>query len=474
IVDTDPASVLEIQHGLVAQGYQVSAVSQVAPIVARLPFFNVALVSADLPAGDFPALLTALQTQHPETVLICITAQASVETALPALHAHAVAYLTKPLSLDQIVLLVNKALTKQHLDRQRHEIVQRFEQHHAQLERRINELQALAQVAQAITSTLDPAQILDLIVQRVKEVIGGEAVSLLLVDPAQGDMVFHVVSGGQERDILPFRLKIGEGIAGWVAQHGQPVLVPDVRQDSRHYGQADESTGFVTRSILCAPMMVKGQVIGVIEVMNKLDGDFTDGDLQLLTSVALLSAAAIENTRLFQRTQELAITDGLTGLYNYRHFHHLLQTAIDRAQRCHQSLSLIIIDPDHFQEINDTSGNPGGDRVLIALAQLLRQIVRRNDYLARYSGKEFAIILPETSEQTAVRIAERIRHLVELHEFAVSSAYAIRLTVSVGLATGSLDQLETKDDLICRADRAVYRARLQGHNRVCTEHIDTV
>jgi signal transduction histidine kinase len=152
----------------------------------------------------------------------------------------------------------------------------------------------------SLSSTLDLNEVLTLIMERINAVLKVEAGSLLLIDDETGELVFQIALGEKAEGVKPFRLPMGLGIAGHVAQSAEPLMISDAQKDRRHYKEVDVTTDFLTRSILCVPMIFKGRVIGVIEIMNKLEGDFTESDLTLLNSTATYAAIAIENARLHQ------------------------------------------------------------------------------------------------------------------------------------------------------------------------------
>jgi signal transduction histidine kinase len=168
------------------------------------------------------------------------------------------------------------------------------------LEKRVEELELLNEISTSLSSTLDLNKVLTLIMERVNAVLKVEAGSLLLIDDETGELVFQIALGEKAEGVKPFRLPMGLGIAGQVAQSGEPLMVSDAQKDRRHYKEVDVTTDFLTKSILCVPMIVKGKLIGVIEIMNKLEGDFTESDLTLLNSIATYAAIAIENARLHQ------------------------------------------------------------------------------------------------------------------------------------------------------------------------------
>jgi GAF domain-containing protein/FixJ family two-component response regulator len=171
------------------------------------------------------------------------------------------------------------------------------------VERRAEELGLLNEVGQALSTTLDLEQALTLVMERINSILRVEAGSLLLTDEEAGELVFQIALGEKSEQVKPLRLRIGQGIAGRVAETGQPLLIPDVGQDRAEATAVDISTDFLAQSVLCVPMVARGETMGVIEVINKLDGPFTEDDLRVLTSIANYAAVAIENARLFRRFQ---------------------------------------------------------------------------------------------------------------------------------------------------------------------------
>ena len=171
----------------------------------------------------------------------------------------------------------------------------------AEAQRRVDELVSLNQMGQMLSSTLELEQILTILMDQTAAILDAEAGSVSLLDKESGELVFMVAAGPKGDEVKGLRLPAGRGVAGWSAQEGQPVLVPDVREDARFYGQVDRETGFVTKSLLCVPLIAKNKVIGVVEVLNKRTGTFSEYDLSLLSSLATVAATALENARLYER-----------------------------------------------------------------------------------------------------------------------------------------------------------------------------
>ncbi len=170
--------------------------------------------------------------------------------------------------------------------------------------RKIRELAALNKIAASITSTLDLSRVLDLTMHELQDLLHVEVCSLMLLDEQTDELVFQVSLGPGAEQAKQMRLDANQGIAGWVVREGKPALVHDVRADPRWYSRVDTATGFTTKSILALPLKSKEKVIGVIEAINKVEGNFTADDLQLLSSISMAVATAIENARLFSELNQ--------------------------------------------------------------------------------------------------------------------------------------------------------------------------
>jgi diguanylate cyclase (GGDEF)-like protein len=330
------------------------------------------------------------------------------------------------------------------------------------LERRNEELASMIEIGKVLTSSLNSHDILETIMKQVERLIHPKAWSLLLVDNDTGELVFEIAVSSVAEQLQGQRLEQGKGIAGWVVQHGRHLLVPDVSRDERFAGQFDRMFSFTTRSIVCVPVKIKEQVIGVIEIINSYEEHtFDENDILLLTVIADFAAIALENARNYTRINELVITDDLTGLYNSRQFGQLIENEVQRSERYGMPFSLVFLDLDHFKGINDTHGHLVGSRMLREFGALIKMQIRCSDMAARYGGDEFAIILPHTGKEQAVTMAENLLAAMKQTPFISDDDASIALTASFGVATFP-DDADSRAGLIKAADGAMYEVKAGG------------
>jgi diguanylate cyclase (GGDEF)-like protein len=326
-------------------------------------------------------------------------------------------------------------------------------------------LAILTDIVKTANSILEPRKIIELIMAKVQELIPSEAWSILMLDEEKQELTFELALGEKGKDVAVFRVKVGEGIAGWVAQTGQPTIVNDAARDPRFARRFDASTQFQTRSVLCAPLISRGRTIGVVQVINKRGGKFSQADLELLLTLVEPCAIAIENAILFQRTEQLTITDDLTRLFNSRYLNLYIGREIKRCKRHGIPLSVIFLDLDGFKSVNDAHGHLAGSRTLTEVGRILVEAVRESDILARYGGDEFVVVLPETPPSGALVIAERIRKAIESHVFLRDAGLEARISASFGIASYP-DHALTPEGLIQKADQAMYRVKERDKNGI--------
>lgn len=225
------------------------------------------------------------------------------------------------------------------------------------------------------------------------------------------------------------------------------------------------------KSILTIPMRAHKTVVGILYLASAFENAFNAETIELLNIIANEATIVINNAMFYDQFKLLAITDGLTKCYNHRHFQEVLESEFQRAKRYKLTFSLLIGDIDNFKKINDTYGHQVGDIVLKGISSLLKRNVRELDVVARYGGEEFAVIMPETDTRGAYGTAERIRHSIEEYIFAGLPANTY-VTISIGVGTYPDLKVASKFDFIEKIDKALYRAKEEGKNRVCIARVE--
>src|SRR5213596_1564475 len=231
-------------------------------------------------------------------------------------------------------------------------------------ERKVQEVNIFHDVAKALTSSLDLDSILQTIMDKMAEYFRPENWSLLMVDGEKNELYFAIAVGTAAETLKNVRLKVGEGIAGWVVKHGERLIVPDVYTDPRFAKRIDEMTKWETRSIICIPLKSKHRTLGVIQLINCDVNNFSDNEMFFLHALCDYAAIAVDNARAVEKIQELTITDDCTGLYNARHLYKTLEAEVYRSHRFNYEFSVIFIDLDHFKQVNDTHGHLVGSKLL--------------------------------------------------------------------------------------------------------------
>jgi diguanylate cyclase (GGDEF)-like protein len=269
------------------------------------------------------------------------------------------------------------------------------------------------------------------------------------------------VHGGQA--LQGHRFKDNNGLCADVVRYGTALPGRGVRLGDRPlvFGEEAQLRGIQALKIL--PLKSGDRVLGTLVAASRHRGAFEDDTVRMLEVIALQAAQSLQRAQLFAEVERMAVTDGLTGLHNHRHFQNLLDQRLALAQRYEKPLSLLLCDIDHFKTVNDTYGHPVGDVVLHGVAKLLTAQARAVDLVARYGGEEFAVLLPETDAQAARALAERIRVAVQAAEWRTALG-PVKVTLSLGVATFP-NVADGKQALIDRADQALYAAKHAGRNR---------
>lgn len=321
--------------------------------------------------------------------------------------------------------------------------------------RQLQELAIFHDVAKALTSSLNLNAVLQTIMEKVAEYFRPDTWSLLMVDEQKYELYFAIAVGDAAEMLKTVRLRIGEGIAGWVAQKGEPMIVPEVASDPRFTRRVDDLTNLQTRSIICLPLIARHRVLGVIQLINVGPEAFGESEQFFLKSLCDFAAIAIDNARSVEKIQELTVTDDCTGLFNARHLYKTLDSEVYRSARFGYEFSVIFLDLDRFKQVNDTYGHLIGSKLLREVGQLIKQHLRLIDFAFRYGGDEFVILLPQTSKQQAIVACRRILDVLRSNKFVKEEGLNLNVRASFGVATYPGDAASAHD-LIRQADEMMY------------------
>jgi diguanylate cyclase (GGDEF)-like protein len=291
--------------------------------------------------------------------------------------------------------------------------------------------------------------------------VPADTASVMLVDNTKRLLLCKATCGLTEEEISTVAFQSGEGIAGWVVASGDPVLLGNAEDDSR-FKKIEGQTRTI-KSMICVPLKTPEEILGVITVTAADPDRFNLGHSAILGLLANHIVKEIQHTRLYR----LAVTDPLTRVFNRQHLSERLPVEFERTRRYERPLSMMMVDVDNFKDVNDSYGHHIGDIALQEIARECVDISRESDLVVRYGGEEFLIVLSDTDLEGALILAERLRQSIEAESFAAPQAN-IHLTVSIGVA--QIMEHDTRpDELIQRADEALYEAKHKGKNRVETK-----
>src|SRR5271157_911550 len=322
-------------------------------------------------------------------------------------------------------------------------------------QRRSTHLALLNELGRKASLVLNPQELLPTICRQVRNAFGYDMARIEMLDPGREELVVEA-EAGYGPELIGRRIRIGDGLAGVAADSGEPALANSVVKEPRYIALHPG-----IRSALSLPLKYREELIGVLSVESRQAYAFSQQDVLTLQTLTDQLAIALHNARAYQVALEQAITDGLTGLKTHGYFMEALDREWRRSTRSGHMFSLIMMDLDRFKQVNDRHGHLEGDRVLEAVANLLKDRVRQSNVVARYGGDEFAIMLPETLTDQAQIMAERLRDSIESDHFLAAHG----VTASFGIATFPLHG-PTQEEILRVADCGMYLAKHQEGNRV--------
>ena len=347
-----------------------------------------------------------------------------------------------------------------------HALFRRMNNYANSLQNRIDELSVLNKVSSIISGSLDRATLFRNLAVTTLDLVGQSSRCMFGLSEEEGEFITYRLYDESGDCYRTVRLHRSEGLSGWVMQNRQGLILGDVSRQYSLYVANTTHRDAKFLSWMGVPLVVYGEVVGVLSVQNERRHSYTINHMRILTIIADQAAVALENSRLY----ELATIDSLTGLFVRRYFDQRFQDEWARAKRYETHFTVGLLDLDNFKQLNDTYGHQFGDQVLRETARVVRKNMRSFDVAARYGGEEFAFILPRTRAQDALVVSERIRQDIASLRLTppenTKHAGAVRLTGSIGIASCPRADIKNAAEVLAYADEALYRAKAAGKNRV--------
>jgi diguanylate cyclase (GGDEF)-like protein len=320
------------------------------------------------------------------------------------------------------------------------------------------------QVARALTQSLELREILEIIMQKMVQFFNPERWSMLMVDQNNNELTYAIAVGEDAESLRGLTIPMGEGLAGWVASTGNPLVVPDVSQDIQWSAFSRAHPELRISSIACIPIRSNDRTLGVIQLFNsKLDlmSEYSQSFIRILCDYA---AIAIQNARSVELIHQLTITDDCTGLFNARHLYTLLDEQLDEHnQRPAHQFSLLFMDLDRFKQVNDTHGHLIGSRLLSEVGGLMKRSLGPENFCFRYGGDEFVALLPGLDKKAAIEATTHLWEQLREEKFLSGAGLNLNLAGSFGVATFPEDG-NTVQTIIRSADTEMYRAKTTRDN----------
>lgn len=483
VVDDDPGIRDSLTLLLREQGYEVGAVEGGTGFLEALERRPPDLVLLDvvMPGADGFELLARVKADDrwSDLPIVMLSSLPAEEATITTLGLGACDYVRKPFRVRELLARIQHHIRHAAQLRARAEAVRHREEELARARQDAVSGTTMVDLVHEVTGELAPEEIYHILARRVARALQTAYCSVVIAHP--DDVFGRVATAYENPAVANYRIELARYPEIQLAlRSGEAVLVEDVATspiyEAIRHQWVVEGVDIKVRSAIAIPFRLDEAHAGVFFLRRALDEPaLAPRDLAFARTAVRAAVTAIQRARILAdaradaaRLEHLAQTDPLTGLPNRRVLVERLAAEVERSKRYGTQVSILLLDIDHFKRVNDGHGHLVGDEVLVGIAQLLRLAVRAVDVVARYGGEEFVVILPETAPEGATTFAERVRERVAEHPFPDPSGRTLRLTTSIGIATFPGPRIDSVEDLVARADEALYRAKAEGRNRVRT------
>jgi diguanylate cyclase (GGDEF)-like protein len=319
----------------------------------------------------------------------------------------------------------------------------------------------LSEAAQALQAEHDPARVLRAAAGFLLQLLPADRLAIFEGDHQSHRMIPRVLAGAGLEGLMAMDISMSSGITGWVFERGTPYRCGNT--ESHPASAVIPGSERIEESLLAIPLVVGDRHLGIVDLWRRGFDSFSEEELERGALLCFMVAAAWSNAQLFSDMEHRALTDALTGLFNLRWWRDMASHLLAQTRRVGGELGILLMDLDHFKQVNDSAGHVAGDAVLRAVAEGLRTAIREGDYVVRCGGDEFLIILPGSSREGALRVAEALRVVVA--NLSAPTLEFLSVTASIGVASFPADG-QSLDEVVHGADQAMYRAKAQGRDRV--------
>jgi diguanylate cyclase (GGDEF)-like protein len=329
-------------------------------------------------------------------------------------------------------------------------------------QRRLKEMITLQKIGMELTSSLDLTSVLQTIAESTLELVEGDYVHIFDFDSKTGKFSHRAAASPPQAGKHPITWPRKHGLSATVLKTKKPVIIENAA--THPIFSTPQAKKWGVKSTAGFPLKGKLGITGVLNVAFRRPHIFSKEEINLISHLADQAAVAIENSRLYEETKQLATTDHLTKIWNRRYFDSYLRTELIKSRRLNKQLSVLMIDIDNFKSFNDTYGHSSGDKILLTTANIIVDSCRNIDVVGRYGGDEFAVILLETSNSNAEKVSKRILAALNNNSFLAPDGTRIPVTASIGIASYTPD-CKDAEELLSLADSAMYKAKSAGGGR---------